>query len=366
MEYVQERIATLHDFDGTVPAAPTDRAAVVVPLTERDHASSSPPSASSRGSNGSTWRASSSRCGPHRTRSATSSAGSTASTSTGRCCGATRRRSSRASTSAGWTGTGEGTGRLAGAGRRRAPRPRRRPRRGRDDLLGGPRPETPLPAGQRLPVLKGTTPASRTVGSTAASSGCSSGRCSRRSTRRPTTRSSTTCWRSATPWPVSSPRRARWFERCASSRAGGSKSGRWATPSTQRASKVLLRSTSGPTKTTTAPSAGRRGSATCVRRGRCGAVSRARRSGRRPGLRRAVGRLPRRGWRRLSNGTPPTPRSTAAEYDPSGERDQVDQYAAAIRAPGDDHRLPAWNDCELDPETVRELSIWAIDEATAE
>jgi glucosyl-3-phosphoglycerate synthase len=54
------------------------------------------------------------------------------------------------------------------------------------------------------------------------------------------------------------------------------------------------------------------------------------------------------------------------EYDPSGERDQVDQYAAAIRAPGDDHRLPAWNDCELDPETVRELSIRAIDEATAE
>jgi glucosyl-3-phosphoglycerate synthase len=39
MEYVQERVATLHDFDGAHPDAPTDRAAVVVPLTERDHAS---------------------------------------------------------------------------------------------------------------------------------------------------------------------------------------------------------------------------------------------------------------------------------------------------------------------------------------
>jgi len=39
MEYVQERIATLHDFDGAVPSAPTDRAAVVVPMTGRDHAS---------------------------------------------------------------------------------------------------------------------------------------------------------------------------------------------------------------------------------------------------------------------------------------------------------------------------------------
>jgi glucosyl-3-phosphoglycerate synthase len=39
MEYVQERIATLHDFAGAAPPAPTDRATVVVPLTERDHAS---------------------------------------------------------------------------------------------------------------------------------------------------------------------------------------------------------------------------------------------------------------------------------------------------------------------------------------
>jgi glucosyl-3-phosphoglycerate synthase len=39
MEYVQERIATLHDFGDADPAAPTDRASVVVPMTERDHAS---------------------------------------------------------------------------------------------------------------------------------------------------------------------------------------------------------------------------------------------------------------------------------------------------------------------------------------
>ena len=38
MEYVQERVTTLHDFDGAAPAAPTDRAAVVVPMTEREHA----------------------------------------------------------------------------------------------------------------------------------------------------------------------------------------------------------------------------------------------------------------------------------------------------------------------------------------
>jgi len=39
MEYVQERVTTLHDFGGAVPDAPLDRATVVVPLTGRDHAS---------------------------------------------------------------------------------------------------------------------------------------------------------------------------------------------------------------------------------------------------------------------------------------------------------------------------------------
>ncbi|WP_135819813.1 glycosyltransferase family protein [Halostella litorea] len=38
MEYVQERIATLHAFDDPTPAAPTDRSAVVVPMTDREHA----------------------------------------------------------------------------------------------------------------------------------------------------------------------------------------------------------------------------------------------------------------------------------------------------------------------------------------
>lgn len=38
MEYVQERIATLHDLTDPSPATPTDRAAVVVPMTEREYA----------------------------------------------------------------------------------------------------------------------------------------------------------------------------------------------------------------------------------------------------------------------------------------------------------------------------------------
>ena len=39
MEYVQERVTTLHDFADPVPDAPTDRANVVVPMTEREYAS---------------------------------------------------------------------------------------------------------------------------------------------------------------------------------------------------------------------------------------------------------------------------------------------------------------------------------------
>jgi glucosyl-3-phosphoglycerate synthase len=39
MEYVQERVTTLHDLTGRVPDAPTDSAAVVVPMTEREHRS---------------------------------------------------------------------------------------------------------------------------------------------------------------------------------------------------------------------------------------------------------------------------------------------------------------------------------------
>ncbi len=38
MEYVQERVTTLHDLTDPLPDAPTDRAAVVVPMTEREYA----------------------------------------------------------------------------------------------------------------------------------------------------------------------------------------------------------------------------------------------------------------------------------------------------------------------------------------
>jgi glucosyl-3-phosphoglycerate synthase len=38
MEYVQERVTTLHDLREPTPSAPTDRTAVVVPMTEREYA----------------------------------------------------------------------------------------------------------------------------------------------------------------------------------------------------------------------------------------------------------------------------------------------------------------------------------------
>ena len=37
MEYVQEQVTTLHDLRAPTPEAPTDRAAVVVPMTEREY-----------------------------------------------------------------------------------------------------------------------------------------------------------------------------------------------------------------------------------------------------------------------------------------------------------------------------------------
>jgi len=37
MEYVQERITTLHELRTPTPEAPTDRTAVVVPMTEREY-----------------------------------------------------------------------------------------------------------------------------------------------------------------------------------------------------------------------------------------------------------------------------------------------------------------------------------------
>ena len=39
MEYVQERVTTLHKLRASTPQAPTDRAAVVVPMTEREYGS---------------------------------------------------------------------------------------------------------------------------------------------------------------------------------------------------------------------------------------------------------------------------------------------------------------------------------------
>lgn len=39
MEYVQEQVTTLHDFTDPVPHAPTDRTSVVVPMTEHAHTS---------------------------------------------------------------------------------------------------------------------------------------------------------------------------------------------------------------------------------------------------------------------------------------------------------------------------------------
>lgn len=36
MEYVQERITTLHDFDGTAPRGPIERTTVIVPMTSQD------------------------------------------------------------------------------------------------------------------------------------------------------------------------------------------------------------------------------------------------------------------------------------------------------------------------------------------
>ena len=38
MEYVQERVTTLHDFGGAAPSAPVREATVLVPLTDHDHA----------------------------------------------------------------------------------------------------------------------------------------------------------------------------------------------------------------------------------------------------------------------------------------------------------------------------------------
>jgi glucosyl-3-phosphoglycerate synthase len=53
------------------------------------------------------------------------------------------------------------------------------------------------------------------------------------------------------------------------------------------------------------------------------------------------------------------------EYDPSAERDQVASYAAAIGPPGPDDRLPAWTEAPLDPARVHEAAAADLADATA-
>ena len=51
-------------------------------------------------------------------------------------------------------------------------------------------------------------------------------------------------------------------------------------------------------------------------------------------------------------------------YDAAGEREQVEAYAPAVRAPDRDDRLPAWRDVDLHPETVLDASYRGIDRVT--
>ncbi len=48
-------------------------------------------------------------------------------------------------------------------------------------------------------------------------------------------------------------------------------------------------------------------------------------------------------------------------YDPEGERAQVDRYAEAIEPPGADRRLPAWSDAPIGPEEVASVSAGAVE-----
>ena len=51
-------------------------------------------------------------------------------------------------------------------------------------------------------------------------------------------------------------------------------------------------------------------------------------------------------------------------YDRSDEREQIDTYADALREPGDDSRLPAWNDAPISPEAVAEAAAADLRAAT--
>jgi glucosyl-3-phosphoglycerate synthase len=54
-------------------------------------------------------------------------------------------------------------------------------------------------------------------------------------------------------------------------------------------------------------------------------------------------------------------RFNGLEYDRAAERDQVDTYADAVASPGEDHRLPAWESAPLSPEDILDASREAIE-----
>jgi len=49
------------------------------------------------------------------------------------------------------------------------------------------------------------------------------------------------------------------------------------------------------------------------------------------------------------------------DYDAAAEREQIERYADAIVAPSEDARLPAWNNTELDPTEIADRSAEDID-----
>jgi glucosyl-3-phosphoglycerate synthase len=51
------------------------------------------------------------------------------------------------------------------------------------------------------------------------------------------------------------------------------------------------------------------------------------------------------------------------DYDAEGERDQTATYADAVQPPGEDDRLPAWDDAPLDPKAVAEAARADADDA---
>ncbi len=52
------------------------------------------------------------------------------------------------------------------------------------------------------------------------------------------------------------------------------------------------------------------------------------------------------------------------EYDEAGEREQIDMYADAIEPPGPDTRLPAWENASIDPGAVVDAAVADLEEAT--